>query len=252
MAPRGECAASGASAVRSAVSELDRGSIERRRDLRVSQRRRRLSVARQQPRHKPLAVEPDPARQVDDELQPFVEATARLARVRRAGREPGRVESHDPDRARRRCTLCAASIQPIAAAGVSASRLSTTKTSRPGASGRPSDSFAERGEKRARGRCRSLVRVQEVRARRAGLRLAADSARRRLGDSCRCFRVGGQRSDPLVEPRQSRLQIASPVAQVVVEKMRSAKHEAGEADCAEEVQRQRQTRRGSIASRRPS
>ena len=139
-------------------------------------------------------------------------------------------------------TPCAASIQPIAAAGRQCVEIIDNEDQPARRLGSPPDSFAERGEKRARGRRRSLVRVQEIRARRAGLRLAADSARRRLGDFRGCFGVGGQRGDPLVEPPQSRLQIASPVAQVVVEKPRSTQHEAREADCAEKVQRERQSR----------
>ena len=62
-------------------------------------------------------------------------------------------------------TLCAASIQPIAASGRSASRLSTTKISRsgvgPDADGRPI-LRAERRQERARGYRRSMAGLEEI------------------------------------------------------------------------------------------
>ena len=102
MAPRGECAASGASAVNSAVSALESGSTSAVAIFASSRRRNRLSIGRKQPRDKALAVEARAVGQVDDDLQPFVETAARLARAAERVDEPRRIERHDPDRSLRR------------------------------------------------------------------------------------------------------------------------------------------------------
>ena len=61
---------------------------------------------------------------------------------------------------------------------------------------------------------RTVARVEEIGARRAGLRLAARAPGRRFGVLGGGFGVGGQGGDPLVEPRRPVLQIAAPVADV--------------------------------------
>ena len=105
---------------------------ERRRNRRI-RRWRRLRARRQKARDHELAVGVLAGRQVDRDLQPFAKAPARLARARRARPQAGRdrkpTNRCSPVRSRpgrRRSSS-------IAAAGDSASRLSTTTMSRSGA-----------------------------------------------------------------------------------------------------------------------
>ena len=97
MAARGESAASGASAVSSAASALDRGSASALRDRRVERMRHRLSVAREQACDEPFAVDDGAARQVDDDLQPFVESATRLGPAAEGFDEPRRIKRQHAD-----------------------------------------------------------------------------------------------------------------------------------------------------------
>ncbi len=85
-----------------------------------------------------------------------------------------------------------------------------------------------------------MARVEEVRARRAGLRLAAGPAGRGLGVPCGGVGVGRQRRDPLAEPGDAVVEVAPAVANVEVQELRAAQQQAGEADRAPEVERQRE------------
>ena len=85
-----------------------------------------------------------------------------------------------------------------------------------------------------------MAGVEEVRAGRAGLRLAAGAAGRGLGVPCGGVGVGRQRRDPLAEPGEAVVEIAPAVANVEVQELRAAQQQAGEADRAPEVERQRQ------------
>ena len=188
-----------------------------------TRRRRRLSVAGQKPRNEALAVEADAARQVDDDLQPFVKAAAGLTRSAERVDEPGRIEGEDSGRACsddavRRIDPADRGFRPQGIEIVYDENQSIRRIRA------QADAFAERCEKCACGRGRPLVRIEEIRARRAGLRLAARPPGRRLGDFRCGVRVGGERGDALAEAACPSLEVASPIAQIMIEELRSAKN----------------------------
>ena len=67
-----------------------------------------------------------------------------------------------------------------------------------------------------------MAGVEEVRPRSAGLRLAAHAPGGGLSVLRRGVRFGGERCDPLVEPREAIIEVAAAVADVDVEKLGAA------------------------------
>ena len=242
MASRGECAASGASADKSVVSSRESGSTSA-------------------------------AATFESSWGGVCAAVDRSRATTRSPSSPCRAGkltvtcSHLPSRRRALCgppsapasrvgskaskptqplptTLCAASIQPIAAAGGSASRLSITKMSRSGVGPdgrRLADPAGERDEERARRCRRTVTRLEEIRA--PGARTDVLPPARWLAEFGALggrLDLGRQRGDVLVKPRRARLEIAAPFAGLVVEQSRAAHQQVRECERAPQVERDRQ------------
>ena len=137
-------------------------------------------------------------------------------------------------------TPWAASIQLTAAAGDSASRLSTTTISRSSARsrrGRLSDPGAKRGQEFARRARRGMARFQKFRPGGPHGRYASGALARGFGALGGRVRFGRQRGDPLIEASGASLEVLATVAGLLGQEPRAAQQKVREPKRAPQVER---------------